>query len=271
MMRLFLLDHRGLIVFQTILIIIILGIIWLAGFRDYTILAYAFFMYLILFGCFLIYKYISRRSFYQILSGPLKGIGDSLRRLDYAPISLSLSKLLKQQYEFFQEENLNLQKRQEEQLIFIDRWVHQMKTPISVLELIAKELDEPDSSNIREEIDRLQAGLSTIMYMSKLRTIEEDFHIEKVHLLRLFEEIQKENRRLFIRNKVYPKLMRQEGFTVESDEKWLFFIINQIISNAIKYTDGRSHEIHFSIYQEKGKGIFEIKDFGVGIPQTDLK
>src|SRR5699024_3907571 len=102
-------------------------------------------------------------------------------------------------------------------------------------------------------------------------TIEEDFHIEKVHLLRLFEEIQKENRRLFIRNKVYPKLMRQEGFTVESDEKWLFFIINQIISNAIKYTDGRSYEIHFSIYQEKGKGIFEIKDFGVGIPQTDLK
>jgi len=270
-MKLFLKENRSLIVIQGLLITIVLGIFWLAGFRNCIILAYVLFLYFVLFTCFLIYKYTTRREFYRLLSESHTEIEDSLRKLDYAPISTSLSLLLKRQYELFQEQIVDLQKKQDEHLIFIDRWIHQMKTPISVLELMAKELDEPDSSNVREEIDRLKSGLSTIMYMSKLRTIQEDFRIEQVHLPSLFEEIQRENRRLFIRNKVYPKLKQAEDITVESDEKWLFFMINQLISNAIKYTDGQANEIHFLFYKTHDRKVFEIRDFGVGIPKQDMK
>ena len=61
----------------------------------------------------------------------------------------------------------------------MDRWVHQMKTPLSVIELTAQTLDEPESSSIREETDRMRNGLNTVLYMARLRTIKEDFQIER--------------------------------------------------------------------------------------------
>ena len=74
----------------------------------------------------------------------------------------------------------------------MDQWVHQMKTPLSVIELIAQDLDEPDSSNIREETDRMKTGLNTILYMARFRTIEQDFHIKPVELAKLVSEVNHE-------------------------------------------------------------------------------
>jgi two-component system, OmpR family, sensor histidine kinase YxdK len=74
----------------------------------------------------------------------------------------------------------------------MDQWVHQMKTPLSVIELTAQNLDEPESSNIREETERMKRGLNTVLYMARLRTIEQDFHIKPVNLVKLHPEIKKE-------------------------------------------------------------------------------
>jgi len=270
-MRLFFREHRSFIVFQIIQVAIVLGIIWLAGYHNYGIIGYCLFLYFVICGCYLFYKYLTRRKLYHLLSFSFTELDESLQKLDYAPLSTAVSEQLRVQYNLFQSQMLNLQNKQDEHLTFIDKWIHQMKTPISVLELIASELDEPDSSNIREEIDRLKSGLATVMYMSKLRTIKQDFHIKRVHLPSLLEEINRDNKRLFIRNNVYPKLAKDEDITIETDEKWLFFIINQLISNAIKYTAGRSKEITFSIFQQNNQAIFEIRDYGVGIPETDIK
>lgn len=270
-MKLFFREYRSLIFLQMIQSITILGILLLAEFQDYTVLLYSLFLSFIFLACYLTYKYRSRRKLYQLLSHSTQQLDDSLQPLDNAPISEAVATLLRSQYNVYQEKIMKLHKKQNEHLIFIDRWIHQMKTPLSVLELLAKELDEPDSSNIREEIDRLKSGLSTVMYMSRLRTIEQDFHIERVQLLTLFEEIKLHNKRLFIRNNVYPVLEKGENIIVETDEKWLFFMINQLISNAIKYSSGQSNKVIISIDQRHEQGVFEIKDHGVGIPQADLK
>ena len=87
----------------------------------------------------------------------------------------------------------------------MDQWVHQMKTPLSVIELTAQNLDEPDSSSIREETERMKRGLNTVLYMARLRTIEQDFHIKPVTLSNV-NEVNGENKRFYIRNQVYPKL-----------------------------------------------------------------
>ena len=71
----------------------------------------------------------------------------------------------------------------------MDRWVHQMKTPLSVIELTAQTLDEPESLSIREEMDRMRNGLNTVLYMARLRTIEEDFQIKPVNLSKLVHEM----------------------------------------------------------------------------------
>ena len=185
---------------------------------------------------------------------------------------MALNGLLKEQYNLFQQHIQEAEHGQEEHLLFMDRWVHQMKTPLSVIELMAEDLDEPDSSNMREETERMKTGLSTVLYMARLRTIEQDFHIKPVVLEQIVHEVNQENRRFYIRNQVYPQLQQtKEGITVQTDEKWLFFIISQLINNAVKYSAGKSNKIMISLYEKDQSAVLEITDFGIGIPDTDIK
>src|SRR5699024_6670928 len=80
-----------------------------------------------------------------------------------------------------------------------------------------------------------------------------------------------ENKRLFIRNRVYPKVEISDELTVESDEKWLFFMISQLVHNAVKYSTERSNQIDIRGYKERDRTLLEIVDYGVGIPKEDSK
>nr|WP_245350140.1 sensor histidine kinase [Cytobacillus eiseniae] len=252
--------------------VIFSSIYWLDGYHDMSPAIYGVFLVLFFLGCYLFYHYYSRRKFYRRLSNPLETLDDSFQKTEQTPISEALDQLLKDQYRQFQKQIKKLEHNQAEHLKFMDQWVHQMKTPLSVIELTAQNLDEPDSSNIREETERMKTGLNTILYMARLRTIEQDFHIKPVVLAKVINEVNRENKRFYIRNQVYPKLeVEKEGITVETDEKWLFFMLTQLVNNAVKYSAGKSSSIDISIYEKGKEAILEVRDFGVGIPDTDIK
>src|SRR5699024_2012368 len=130
----------------------------------------------------------------------------SLHKLDNAPVSEALHGLLKSQYNLYMEQISEIDANKEEHMTFINRWVHQMKTPLSVIELTDQHHDEPESSSRREETERMKTGLNTVLYIARLRTIEQDFRIKPVNVATLVHEVNQENKRFFIRNEVYPKL-----------------------------------------------------------------
>lgn len=271
-MKLFLREHAVLIIVQFIQFLLIVSIFWLSGFRNMKIILYSVFLGSFLLLLYLLYYYFSRRKFYERLSKPVGRLDESLQELDQAPIAEKLYELLKTQYYEYEKQIINMSEKQEEHLSFIDRWIHQMKTPLSVIELMAKELDEPESSSFREETDRIKNGLNMSLYMARLKTIEQDLQIEKITLLPLIQEVSQDNKRLFIRNNVYPEIKTEnEKIVVESDEKWLFFMVTQLIQNAVKYSAGKSTHIEISIHARPGQAIVEVEDYGVGIPKEDLK
>ncbi|WP_251551680.1 sensor histidine kinase [Neobacillus muris] len=271
-MKLFFKEHALLIVVQVLQMLVILSIFWLAGYRDIQLFLYAAFLSFFILGCYLLSYYLLRRRLYQRLNQPLESLDDSLQKTDDAPISKAFDQLLRNQYILFQSKLETVEKEQEGHRRFMDQWVHQMKTPLSVIELTAQNLDEPDSSNIREETERMKTGLNTVLYMARLRTIEQDFHIKPVNLVKLVDEVNGENKRFYIRNKVYPKLeVEKEGMIVETDEKWLYFILSQLIQNAVKYSSHISNRIVISLYEREKEAILEVKDFGIGIPETDKR
>ncbi|MCS0825916.1 sensor histidine kinase [Cytobacillus firmus] len=271
-MKLFLKEHALLIAVQVVQFFIILAIYWLDGYRHLLPALYGIFLGLIFLTAYLTYHYFSRRKFYKRLTEELASLDDSFQTTENSPISQALDHLLKEQYRHYQTRIKELESRQEEHLKFMDQWVHQMKTPLSVIELIAQNLDEPDSSSIREETDRMKTGLNTILYMARLRTIEQDFHIKPVHLSQIIHEVNGENKRLYIRNGVYPNLLQEkQDMIVETDEKWLFFMLSQLINNAVKYSRGKSNRIDISIFEKNGEAVLEVKDFGAGIPEADKR
>ena len=271
-MKLFLREHALLVVLQCVQLLFIGLIFWLDGYRSWRMLAYACFVGLFCLLMYLIYMYIRRRSTYTRLQSGFVNLDESLEEIGNAPLSQALDALLKKQYRLYEAELQTEKSRQADHLLFMDRWVHQMKTPLSVVELTAQTLDEPESSNLREETERMKTGLETVLYMARLRTIAEDFHIAPVNLTHLVNEVNQDNKRFYIRNEVYPHLeAKRNDITVESDEKWLFFMLSQLVHNAVKYSKGKSNRIHMRIYERKRSAILEIQDYGVGIPAEDRK
>jgi len=271
-MRLFFREHTFLIAVQIVQFFVVLAIYWLDGYRHLLPAFYAIFLGLFFLTGYLVYHYLSRRKFYKRLTNELSSLDDSFQTTEASPISQALDHLLKDQYKHYQTKIKVLESKQEEHLKFMDQWVHQMKTPLSVIELIAQNLDEPDSSSIREETERMKMGLNTILYMARLRTIEQDFHIKPVNLSKMIKDVNGENKRFYIRNQVYPNVLQQkQEMVVETDEKWLFFILSQLINNAVKYSKGKSNRIDITIFEQEGEAVLEVKDFGVGIPETDKR
>jgi len=271
-MKLFLRENLLLIVIQFIQCALLLILFWLDGYRGIGVSIYAVFLTFILLAAYLVYRYISRRNFYQRIGTPMESLDSSLEITESAPISIALDQLLFSQYRLYQEKLQKAEERQDEHLLFMDRWVHQMKTPLSVIELTAQDLDEPESSNIREETERMKNGLNTVLYMARLRTISEDFQIKPVTLSKLVHEVNQDNMRFYIRNEVYPQLKEEKsGITVETDEKWLFFLVTQLIHNAVKYSAGKANQVIISLFERSGEAVLEIKDFGIGIPVEDHK
>src|SRR5690625_1710134 len=223
-MKLFIREQQSLIVLQIGQLVTLVLLLWLTDFSDWSTIIYGLILSTFFLICYLLYKYFSRRRFYQTLTKRMMSIDESLQPLDQQPVSIALKELLRNQYDQFQGELISLQEKQQEQLIFIDRWVHQMKTPLSVIELMAHDLDEPEASSLREEVDRLKTGLTTALYMARLRNIEHDFTVKRVNLKTVIQEILAENRRLFIRHGIYPKLKVEENIFINTDEKGYHFI-----------------------------------------------
>ncbi len=271
-MKLFMRKHLLLMSVQGLQFVAIIFIFWLDGFQNLSLALYAVFLGFFFLAIYLAYDYYRHRQFYKRLSEPLDTFDASLEEIEEAPLSQALHQLLKKQYSLYQQQIQEAEYTQEEHLLFMDRWVHQMKTPLSVIELMAEDLDEPDSSNMREETERIQTGLNTVLYMARLRTIEQDFHIKPVVLEVIVHEVNQENRRFYIRNQVYPQLQQEkEGITVQTDEKWLFFMISQLMNNAVKYSVGKSNKLIISLYERDRSAVLEIRDFGIGIPDADMK
>src|SRR5699024_4868457 len=203
-MKLFLREHIGLIITQCIQFILFCLILFLGGFREFSILLYGILISFFLLLFYIIVHYYRRRHVYEMLTSRPRDLQQLLEKTNDVPLGQTFDQLMKVHYQLYMDKLEAAEQDQANHLKFIDRWVHQMKTPLSVIELTAKELDEPDSSNIREETERLKNGLNTVLYMARMRTIQEDFQIKPVSLENLIHEVNQENKRLYIRNKVYP-------------------------------------------------------------------
>src|SRR5690606_7513175 len=124
---------------------------------------------------------------------------------------------------------------------------------------------------IGDELDRIKKGLEMVLYTSRLDTFEGDFYVEELRLEKIVRATTSSQKRLFIRKRVFPVVHVEDGMTVTSDEKWLSFVLTQIMTNAVRYTVEENQKIYIrGFVSGAGEKILEIQDEGVGIPVSDL-
>lgn len=270
-MRLFWRDQTPLIFIYVVQLLLSSLVFWLNDPHNLSIILYSNLLSSLLFGGYLCYRYLSLKLFYHRLSTPLNSLDDSIQRSGHAPAAEALDTLLQVQFQQFQHHILRYKNKLEDHVLFINQWVHNMKTPLSVIQLSIQDKDDPLYHSIQEELDRLHKGLQMVIYTSRLEQFEHDFHVESIQLQNLVKKVISENKRLFIRNRIYPEIRIDDNIKIHSDEKWLSFIFDQLIINAVRYSDGPDKKVTITSFKQDEQTILEVKDEGIGISQQDIR
>lgn len=164
-------------------------------------------------------------------------------------------------------------------IYFLSQWAHHMKTPVAVIDLlIQKNLENSTDDcerilkSIREENDSLSDALAMLLNLVRLQDFTTDFHIEKVSVLELTRSIINEKKKEFVAREVYPYIEEGPNLVVESDAKWLRFVIEQILNNALKYSAclGKPGQVIMQVITCENGFALEIADNGIGIAKEDI-
>lgn len=158
----------------------------------------------------------------------------------------------------------DLENRRKDLMEYYTMWVHQIKTPIAAMQLLLQSEDTPKNREAAEELFCIEQYVKMALQYTRLDSETTDFLIQRYNLDDIVREAVRCYARLFIRKKIslnYQPLQVQ----VLTDEKWLEFVIEQVLSNAVKYTPKGS----VSIYME-GSSTLVIEDTGIGIRKEDL-
>lgn len=230
---------------------------------------------MLLFTIYLAIDFIVKNKYYK----KLKEISD-LEGLDWVnslPIPASseqriYNELLQKQYQAINKKLSEYQSKSIENREFITMWVHEIKTPIAASKLIIENsLDHPSEEvlySIEDEINKIEDFVQMTLFHSRTDDFAKDYIINSFKLEKVVNECIK---RTFasITNKNLSLQLKNLDLLIDSDEKWLGFVIKQILDNAIKYSAAYGS---ISIYAEskENEEMLIIEDEGAGIKEEDI-
>ncbi|MDN4493157.1 sensor histidine kinase [Ureibacillus aquaedulcis] len=269
-LKLFIKEHISFVLFEVVIVLFILSLYWLDGFRNMSTAIYTIIISFILIISFLGFRYFRRQSYLNKISCLPRTMDDALQKNAKSPEHIQTESYLHELYRVYQHEVQALYASQNRQEKFLNQWIHQMKTPVSVLELLLQEEGPLDKKSVQEEVDRIKRGLELVLMNARLEKFEDDMQVEQVYLKQIVNATINENKRLFITNRVFPETHIDEELAVASDSKWLKFILGQFITNAVKYTFEQNKHIIISATKVDSEVKLTIRDEGIGIPKSDL-
>ncbi|MBO0962654.1 sensor histidine kinase [Neobacillus sp. MM2021_6] len=219
---------------------------------------YAFTLYFIVLLGFLLFRYQQN----------VRGIR-YMKDVDYESLSLE-GEFAKAHIDELTREHIReinqIQERKNEHYDFIISWFHEIKTPIAVLRLLQQ--TDMNTVSVREEIAKIENYVDQALYYAKLDSFNQDYDIQNCDIIQISKENIRAHSKTFFSKKIRIDI-QADSLAVQSDPKWLQFIINQLLTNSLKYTD-QGGEITISAIETPKEKQFLILDNGIGITQKDL-
>ncbi|MDQ0190033.1 sensor histidine kinase [Alicyclobacillus cycloheptanicus] len=172
--------------------------------------------------------------------------------------------------------------------LFTTRFAHQMKTPLTVVQLLEQEMLSAYPScvalaefldSLSEERVRLETTLGIMLGAARLHSFSFDSRMEEIDLVELVRSVVNAHKREWVRRGIYPKItVDQQPVIVRSDRKWLQFVIDQIVCNALQYgrmertiENGMPSSTFLMQFKSNANNtVLSFTDQGIGIPPRDL-
>ena len=152
---------------------------------------------------------------------------------------------------------------------YIELWIHEIKIPIAASKMVIENNKNTITKSIDEELDKVENYIEQALFYARSNTVEKDYYIKKAILKEIVNESIKKNKSSLIQEKISINI-HDLDLEVNTDNKWIVFILNQIIQNSIKYK--KKEESAIEIYAKQGKEnvILYIKDNGIGIKKGEI-
>ena len=153
---------------------------------------------------------------------------------------------------------------------YIELWIHEIKLPIATSKMVIENNKNDVTKSIDEEIEKIENYIEQALFYARSSTVEKDYYIRKTSLKDIVNESIKKNKNILIAKKTSLNIHNIEK-EVNTDSKWIVFILNQIIQNSVKYIK-KGEQSQIEIYAKQGKEnvILYINDNGIGIKKGEV-
>ena len=181
-----------------------------------------------------------------------------------SPLERALAeKLEAREMELYQQRS-DAERKLTDLLDYYTLWVHQIKTPIAASQLLVAEVDDRQlKQQLEQEIFKIDSYTNLVLQYLRLESFHDDLVLKQVQIEDLVKEIIRKYALFFIQKGLNANLHDLDKEIV-TDKKWLLVVIEQIISNSLKYTKEGGLEIYM-----EGQELC-IKDTGIGIKNSDV-
>lgn len=269
----FLKDKIVFILAQIFMIIFISTLFKVLKISDQAAVLITFFI-VITMTVVLLYEYLKKSHYYK----RLYSIFDNMEKKQYIAQLLEepdfveaeiLCDILKQATKAMNDEIAVQKIAEEEYKEYIETWIHEVKLPISCIDLICKNNNNEITQSIAEEVIRIDTFVEQALFYARSSVLEKDYFIRDIQLDMIVKSVVKKHSKQLISAKAELSFADLK-FKVYSDPKWMDFILGQIISNSIKYRTG-VFKLSFDAIENETQVILSIRDTGIGIAEKDLK
>ena len=264
-------------VFMVINIVMTLsGVVILKALKvdTYTIVFISILNLIVVFSCY-IYDYFNRKKYYDNLFKNLDGldkkyfIAEILESGDFIESNIIYS-VLEECTKSMKDEVADLKRNINDYKEYIETWVHEIKTPIASARLILENDEGYINKSVLEEIEKVEGFIEQVLFYARSSTVERDYIIKKIPLKNSINSVIRKNANILIEKRVKIQLEDIEK-KVYCDSKWIEFILQQIISNSVKYMDKDEKYIKIRCLEKDKNIILKILDNGIGISEKSIE
>lgn len=264
----FIKDRLGIILFSFFSNVVILLYLLLLGLR-YDIVLLVFLLYLFAFLIFWISNYLFTKQKFEKMEHMMSRLEKKYLIADVMQVKFSYQdkfymELVKRACKAMIDEINHEEKKNLEYEEYIDNWIHEVKTPITAIQLLCDNERNNVTDKIKLETKKIEMNVERIMYYSKAGETWKDYVITQNSLKDIVESSIMKIYQIFIYNNVKVDINLWEEY-VYTDPKWSSFIITQILLNCVQYKKNKSLVIHIYAKKVKDGTSLIIEDNGLGI------
>lgn len=151
---------------------------------------------------------------------------------------------------------------------YIEQWIHEIKTPITAMKLLCENHRTDWTKGLLLELEKTDRFTEQALYYARSEHTEKDYSVREMALSNVVHQAIADNKYLLIQSGMHLEV-GEIGDTVYSDEKWVRFILNQLITNSVKYRTEQP-VLRFFSHRKLNQVILVVEDNGIGISQSDM-